>query len=163
LVESAMDEYHRISNEVGVQFDLTQAHQQAAEWSRRYTFDLIKGLNDTTRTVLQDALSQFNATPGMTRAELEMLISPAFGEARAAIIASTEVTRASSQALNQCQEQLRAEGVEMSRRWLTAVDDLTCSICRPLNGLKEDQWANQFPDGPPAHPACRCSLSLSTI
>lgn len=38
-----------------------------------------------------------------------------------------------------------------------------CDICGPLNGKTERHWAAQFPDGPPAHPRCRCEDTLSAF
>jgi len=38
-----------------------------------------------------------------------------------------------------------------------------CPICGPLNGTPEIVWAQAFPDGPPSHPNCRCSATLSAL
>lgn len=43
-------------------------------------------------------------------------------------------------------------------RWLTERDGSVCPICRPLHLKKRDVWEAQFPDGPPAHPNCRCEI-----
>jgi len=34
-------------------------------------------------------------------------------------------------------------------------------VCGPLNGMPEENWAAEFPNGPPAHVNCRCSTSLT--
>jgi len=52
-------------------------------------------------------------------------------------------------------------GLEMRRRWDTLRDSLVCPICGPLNGLPEEDWRVEFPNGPPSHPNCRCSTSLT--
>jgi len=52
-------------------------------------------------------------------------------------------------------------GLEMRRRWDTLRDDLTCAVCGPLNGMPEENWVAEFPNGPPAHVNCRCSTSLT--
>lgn len=33
-----------------------------------------------------------------------------------------------------------------------------CKICAPLDGHSEKIWGAEFPEGPPAHPNCRCYL-----
>ena len=59
------------------------------------------------------------------------------------------------------QAQLNQTGLPMRRVWGTAGDDLVCERCGPLNGLPEDDWKGEYSDGPPAHPNCRCFLSLT--
>jgi len=34
-------------------------------------------------------------------------------------------------------------------------------VCGPLNGMPEENWVAEFPNGPPAHVNCRCSTSLT--
>lgn len=43
--------------------------------------------------------------------------------------------------------------------WVTAGDAAVCRICSPLNQLEYERWRERFPNGPPAHPNCRCFLS----
>lgn len=45
--------------------------------------------------------------------------------------------------------------------WNTSEDDKVCPICRPLNQKPSEEWAEEFPEGPPAHPNCRCWLEYS--
>jgi hypothetical protein len=77
------------------------------------------------------------------------------------MIAVTEVTRAYSEATNETQQMINETGLAMLRVWHTARDDRVCPICGPLDGLPESEWRSQFPNGPPAHPRCRCSAGLS--
>ena len=150
-----------IMAEVGVGFDIAIVSEEAIAWAESYNYNLVTGLTDTTRKLVSRSVSTYASTPGMTRGDLERLLAPAFGEARASAIAVTEVTRAYSEATNQNQEWLEAEGVTMRRVWETLRDDIVCPICGPLNGLPEEDWKMAFPTGPPAHPNCRCSTSLS--
>jgi hypothetical protein len=146
-----------------VSFDAAVVNAEAIAWAQRYTFDLVRGITDTTRTVLQRATSAFFDTPGMTRAELEALIEPAFGPVRARMIATTEVTRAYSEATNEDQRWLAEAGIQMRRVWLTLNDELVCPICGPLHDQPEEVWRAQFPGGPPAHVNCRCSTELEVV
>jgi hypothetical protein len=116
----------------------------------------VRGLSATTQKVVANAIEKFIATPGMTEGELEKLLEPAYGAARAEMIAITEVTRAYSAATNQYLEMLRAAGVKMRRVWRTSHDERVCPVCGPLNVEDEGAWRRDFPDGPPAHVRCRC-------
>lgn len=42
--------------------------------------------------------------------------------------------------------------------WRTEQDQRVCPVCAPLDGTGSDVWGSKFPDGPPAHPRCRCEL-----
>lgn len=148
---------------VGVVFDAAILNQEAIDWARRYTFELVRGLTDTTRKLLQSTISAYFETPGMTRGQLESLISPAFGPVRSEMIATTEVTRAYSEATNEQQRMLAEAGIQMRRVWLTLNDEMVCPVCGPLHDTAENVWRGQFPGGPPAHPNCRCSAELEVV
>lgn len=42
--------------------------------------------------------------------------------------------------------------------WQTAEDERVCPVCGPLHDARANRWATKFPEGPPAHPRCRCWL-----
>lgn len=128
--------------------DWALANTSAANWAQTYLYDLVREINQTTQSQLQQAVSAFHATPGMTRAELEKLILDGPGGVadlvsktgriipaaeRAEMIASTEVTRSyTAGAL----EFTRAAGLDMVEP-------------------EEDKT-------PPLHVRCRCDLSAFT-
>lgn len=146
----------RLMEEAAVTVSWSLINKRAADWAKQYTFDLVRGIVDTTRTILQDAVSSY-FTDGLTIGELEDAILPAFGASRAEMIAVTEVTRASSQGEVALVEELRTQGIEMTEIWQTNVDELVCDICAPNNGKRKgDGWSEE----PPAHPRCRCWINL---
>jgi len=149
--------------ETGITFDMAVVSQEAIEWARQYTYDLIRGITDTTRELVRQATSTYFETPGMTMSDLKRLLEPAFSPVRAEMIAVTEMTRASSMATNQHQQALAKVGIDMRRIWQTNHDSLVCDICGPLNGLPEEDWKAMYGLGPPAHPNCRCKTSLSVL
>lgn len=131
---------------------------QGAAWAAQYTPDVIAGVNDTTMTLVQQVITEARATPGMTLADIAARLAPAFGPARADVIATTELTRAAAQATRASQEYLRGNGVDMVMVWRTNHDERVCPICNPRDGLTQgDGWENP----PPAHPRCRCSVTLT--
>lgn len=55
---------------------------------------------------------------------------------------------------------------DWERQWLTAQDERTCPICRPMNGQRRGLEEPFLAPGgemvlfPPVHPACRCTITL---
>lgn len=145
------------------EFDPETISSAAANWARQHTFDLVRGLTDTTNRIIRDVVATAQETPGMTLDDMVRLIEPAFGKKRAVSIAVTETTRASAAATNGLQDYYKEYGLEYERAWVTNEDELVCPVCGPLNNKRERVWRQQFPGGPPAHPNCRCFLTLRRV
>lgn len=162
LLSVALSVANMLGEEIGPDYgeDLGDV---AATWARTYTYNLVAGITEKTRAVIANAIEAYQTTPGMTRAQVEKLLQSAFSARRAETIAITEITRAASAATSAYQQQLASNGLTFVRVWQSDNDDVVCPVCRPLNGKKEDAWAEQFPDGPPAHPRCRCSTTLKWV
>lgn len=158
LVEIAVEEFGRVGIQIGVQFDPAIVNQQMVDWARDYTFDLVQGLTETTQGTLRRAVQQFASTPGMTRGQLEALIAPAFGPARAEAIAVTEVTRGAQAAIDTYQADLADAGILLEQIFHTSADEKVCPICAPSNGKPESQWEGR--GAPARHVRCRCFTTL---
>ncbi|KPL90765.1 phage portal protein [Herpetosiphon geysericola] len=158
LLEIAMEELASNEAMIGLDVDPALAADQVMSWATTYTAQLIKGLTSTTRDLVEKAITQYRATPGMTRADLERLLDPAFGAKRAEMIAITETTRAASQSQSQYKKILRDAGLNFTRVNRTNADDRVCAICGPLHNKSEKDWPTL--DGPPWHPRCRCAVTL---
>lgn len=131
-------------------------HEGALRFLKDYGFDLIKNINDKTAGVVREAVSDFLSTPGMTRRDLEDLLSPTFGPVRAEMISVTETTRALAEGEKIVSENLQKLGIQILDIWNTDNDDKVCPICAPRNGkARGDGWV----DDPPAHPRCRCWIT----
>lgn len=172
LIEVATEAGLRAAAGLGIEYDVAAINAEALDWARAYTYDLIKGIGETTRPIVQGAIEAYISTPGMTKGELKERLNAAFGAHRAELIAVTEVTRAYSQAQSIYQAMLEREaGIKMARVWgytWSGIDTSgECPICLPLNGVIEDdrglfvhpETGQQY-DGPPAHVKCNCSTSL---
>ena len=70
---------------------------------------------------------------------------------RATLIACTETLRAHNEGRKVFYRQVGITKV----RWLTAHDERTCKICRPLDGKV---FGIDEVEGPPRHPGCRCCV-----
>lgn len=144
---------------IPVLWDEAVIFAEAVERAGRYGYDLIRGINDNTRRGVQQAVGRFIETPGRTIGQLRDELTPMFNERRAQTIAVTETTRAYAEGTDLVKRQLSASGIEMEKVWRTSRDDVTCAICKPLDGLPEREWMG-VSGPPPAHPNCRCWITL---
>lgn len=165
LQKTALNRIDNLSTTTGIGTDPAESGIIVQDWLAEYTPKLISELDATTAKIITNAIEAYRVTPSMTLEDLQALISPAVSEARAASIAVTEITRANSQATIEYQNYLAERGIDMVRVWNTNFDDLVCNECGPLNNKYEDEWnsitAGTYPDGPPAHPRCRCDTTLT--
>lgn len=158
LVDTFISQAESLMNSVGIGSDWARFNMIAADWARTYTYDLVTGMQGTTRRALEDLLR--NNIPGyfeegLTSKELAARLEQHFGAIRADMIAVTETTRAAVEGERAYVEELVKEtGREMIPIWLTANDDRVCVICGPKN--EKPITDGQFP---PAHPRCRCGVA----
>jgi hypothetical protein len=145
-VESAK----QMMDNVGIGVDWALVNENAAEWASRHSFELVTGINNTSRNTLQRAVSRYFAD-GQTIGELTSRLSRSFGPVRAEMIAITEVTRAATEGEREFLAELVSDGVEMIPIWQTSNDERVCPICGP-------RYNKPIEDGqyPPAHVRCRC-------
>ena len=141
--------------QVGISFDYTMVLDEALEWARSYSYELITGIEATGREVVSRAVSRFIET-GKPLEELASELASIYSGPRAAMIASTETTRAFYEGQV---ASFRGSGVIKKMEWRTARDEKVCPSCGPLHG-KRTAMGGTF-DGitPPAHPRCRCWIA----
>lgn len=126
---------------------------RAAAWSRDHSAQLVRDLNNTSRRRIQDEIVRYYNND-ITRQELiNRIDTVVYNPQRARLIAETEITRANTQAERDALESAGLQNA-FTGVWVTARDDRTCPICRPLEGTTKDNW----PTYPPAHPGCRCFI-----
>jgi hypothetical protein len=141
---------------IGVSWDLV--NKGAAEYARRYGYDLVKEIMANTErgvgeilTALQSEIPNFYED-GMNLGQLEERLSRWFSPVRAEMIAITETTRAATEAEKELATDIaRESGIQMVPVWQTEDDEIVCPICGP----KHDKPILDG-DYPPAHPRCRC-------
>ncbi|HUT21374.1 MAG TPA: phage portal protein [Anaerolineae bacterium] len=129
------------------------------DWARARADQVIALTQRTNETRLQRILA--DVTAGTTTTDVaEGLVARLFSDQRAEDIAAYEVTGALAEAAHELSGDMRAAGIAVVERWLTAEDERVCEVCNDLDHTTEDVWADQFADGPPAHHGCRCLLSV---
>lgn len=145
--------------QVDLDIDWAIINIQVQQRAEQYTYELVKGLTQTSQAVFQEKFAAWVAS-GEHIDVLARDLAPMFGPVRAEAIAVTEVTRmyAEGNLLS-----WRLSGVVDGAIWMTAEDDLVCPICKPLDGQVADSLVEvRFLDhvgGPPAHVRCRCWLT----
>lgn len=158
LVYTFISQANSMMGFVGIGADWSHFNTVAAEWARTYTYDLVTGMQGTTRRALEDLLR--NNIPGyfeegLTSKELAARLEQHFGAIRSEMIAVTETTRAAVEGERAYVEELvRETGRAMIPVWLTSNDDRVCPICAPRN--EQPITGGKFP---PAHPRCRCGVA----
>lgn len=82
---------------------------------------------------------------------------PLYTEADAERTAVTSITEAISLGeIDAARDVEVRNGVRLVPIWRTEPD--ACKICAPLEGTTRRVWGARFPNGPSAHPRCRCGL-----
>ncbi|MCD6291387.1 MAG: hypothetical protein J7M34_12855, partial [Anaerolineae bacterium] len=179
IVGGALDRVRQHWISMGVRTSWEIWDKAASEMSRKYKFDLIKDINDSTRRQLGRAIGEWiesgESFPDLVRRVRRVLPAeppPKGVRDRARLIATTETTRiyADSRVAG-----MQAAGLR-HMRWRTAEDELVCPLCAPLGtandgqGAKGDASSGTFMDPvtggaigpPPRHPGCRCWIVEDT-
>jgi SPP1 gp7 family putative phage head morphogenesis protein len=136
--------------------DVEKAYDFASQWAKDYSYELVRGINETTRKRLQELFTRSRAE-GWTRNMLVDRIARVFGPQRAEMIATTEVTRAYSQGTEIARQILDESGLSLVHVWRTAADERVCPICAPRDGREQGDGWDELP---PAHVRCRCWTTL---
>ena len=147
--------------ETGVALDTERYKTAAQEWAEKYSYGELKTrLETSTISNVQRMVSKLVQDPSLTPAMVAAGLFPTFSDYRVAMIATTEVTRAKSAAVNGYYDGLTDDGIDVVRRWTTQLNERVCPICAPLDNKKEETYKKKFNDGPPAHPNCRCRIGV---
>jgi SPP1 gp7 family putative phage head morphogenesis protein len=163
LQRTTLNRIDRLGTQFGIGVDPADGGVVVQDWLADYMPRFVDEIDRTSDKIITRAIEAFRTTPGMTVQDVAAMIEPAVGKARASNIAITETTRAASQATVEYRKYLSQRGVMMERVWNTDADDRVCPICGPLNGKTDAVWGAEFPDGPPAHPRCRCDTGLRVV
>ena len=148
---------------IGIDYSLVSA--EMLDEVREYVFGEFRdGINKTTLTGIENAITAFVETPGMTIGDVMKQLP--FDDIRARRIAITEVTRAYAEGDRLAGKALAEEfpEVEVVKTWFTNNDDRVCPICGPnhLVTIPIDELFPSGDDSPPSHVNCRCFRTTTT-
>jgi hypothetical protein len=152
-----LESAERMLESVPIGVDWSLVNEAASSWARQYSYELVGGINDTSRRAVGQAVANFY-DQGLTMGDLRGRLGRIFSPVRADMIAQTEVTRAAAEGEREVVAEIAKEGIRMVEVWQTSNDELVCPICGPRHGKKVgDGWTRN--QGPPAHPRCRCWIN----
>ena len=157
IVEKGRDTFDFLGSRATI--DVSTSRVQAFLESQGLEF--IKSVNEVTLEKIRKTLIEgVNLEEGIP--QLKDRIVGVYSSAtvsRAKTIARTEVMRATNFASVEAYKQSK---FVTAKEWLTALDERTCEICLPLDGVsvplnKSFDTSVGALDAPPAHPNCRCT------
>lgn len=143
------------------------------QWSHGFALELAAKTVDTSRRLADAAVDKImrESSPADRQVKIELALAAIFmADSRLENLAVTEITRGLSQGENAVilifPERDRDGDGESSDRLIPiwqcvevapgVPDARVCPVCRPFDGHTSEVWGGEFPDGPPAHPRCRC-------
>lgn len=143
--------------------DYALVNVEAAKFVREYVFDKFKvEIEDTTRKVLQDTISDFIETPDMTIGDVMKRLP--FDENRSQLVATTEITNAYAEGNQLAGKEMQAEfpDVRVIKTWWTNQDGRVCEKCGPLHGQEvgiDEPFVHpttgaEYFNPPAPHPGC---------
>lgn len=154
LEAAYLEAAQELSDALGYGLDDMALASAAQKWAATYSFDLVTGINATSRERLAVVLTDFFAAP-MSNRELQEKLAAIYGPRRANTIAITEVTRAAAEGQAWVARQLGQAGVTMFPIWETRLDEFVCPVCGPRHDTAQGTGWFMLP---PAHPNCRCGV-----
>lgn len=137
---------------------LEQVNEFAVDYAGARAAELVKGLEDSTRDMLQSSVvTALEEGWSNDRLASELMSAYAFSAERAMLIARTETAYAD---VAGNLEGWRASGAVAGKRWIVDPNN-PCDLCDKLAGVEVD-LDESFPgdggDGPPLHPNCECDV-----
>lgn len=139
-----------------------------AEWAKDHAAELVDGVTKRTRAAIHDTVVDVLQHGGSIDAMIRKLAKVLGDRDRAETIGRTESMKAANQGLliawqTGIEDGSIDEGAK--KTWLVTPDDRLCPICEPLQDVSVDLDGSfdvdgEDLDGPPAHPNCRCIVTL---
>lgn len=159
LNEIFYDQFMTALEGFGIGMDNTEGSEEALSFIQQYTFDLVKGITETTIEGIRKELEAWERDGSMRIEDLAKRLYRYYSPIRAEMIAITETTRAAAQGERNTVDKITAQsGIRFEAVWQTANDELVCPICGPRHNqvITDDMY-------PPAHPRCRCWVNHRVI
>jgi len=139
-----------------IELGLNQYSNAITKAAESYTAKLVKGLSDSTKTRISQSIATSIRLGEDLEAAKKRLSKVVNDPKRATTIARTESVRSFSRGITVFGEESKAT----AKFWEISSDP--CAICAENEGAKVG-LDEEFPSGdmePPAHPNCRCGVSL---
>jgi hypothetical protein len=154
---------------LGIKWDLKNPRAKA--YLENYGARMVKGINETTRGILQTLVTQatnegwsYKRTAEAITERFEAFaigMPQAHIDSRAHLVAVTEVGNAYTEGNLIVAKDLKAGGLEVEKAWSTVGDDKVSEECQANEAASWIEVEEDFPSGhqrPLRFPGCRCDL-----
>jgi hypothetical protein len=134
------------------------ANTRAADYAETRSAELVTDIDEATRNMLRSKIAAGLEAGAMREDIIDSIMdSDVFSEARATLIADTEVAMANGQGALAGYKEAKAAGVKLKKIWVCDSDP--CPICEENQDAGEIEVEAEFPSGDDAetaHPGCLC-------
>jgi hypothetical protein len=134
------------------------ANTRAADYAADRSAEMVTQIDESTRNMLRSKIAAGLASGAMRQDIIDSITDgDIFSEARATLIADTEVGMASGQGALAGYKEAKAAGVKLKKIWVT--DDDPCEDCQENADAGAIEVEDSFPSGDDAetaHPGCKC-------
>lgn len=156
LIFLASGDEHATAAGVNVTRELVvQAEGAGVDFARKRASLVSTGFVQHSRDMLQTAGERWARSGGdIPATDIDGTLDSLFGDRRIGGVAANETTQAQYSGADYIIRD--TVGVSELDTWFTRTDGLVCEICAPLHREPRSVWETRFPQGPPAHPWCRC-------
>ena len=150
-----------VERETGIVVGWTQYSTPAMDYMRKNNLALVKNLSKTTHKRIKSSLFTSLDLGEDRNTMIDRLQKVITDRRRASVIAHTETIRAYTQGRIEVANELKDLGFETVKVWMDNQPG-ACPICIGLHGerVKEGKMFSGGFDGPPAHPSCRCGMTI---
>lgn len=149
-----------------------RVNERAVQWARDRAASLVSVDGDETlvastremiRGIIADGLEQNIGRDAIAEAIQD---GRAFSDARAQLIADTEIANANGAAKAAAWDEVRSDGAVMVKEWFASGEEGVCDICEDNETQGEIAFDEAFDSGDdmePAHPGCRCVVTARVL
>lgn len=150
-----------LADPINLRFDGTDP--AAAKWAREHASKIADDISQTSKDDINEAIAQSLEGEGL---DYDVILAAVGDEARADMIARTETQWAAHEGQQQGWDQAVEAGLLTGNEqvvWIATSG--ACDVCSDLDGMTrpidDDYDDADAADGPPQHPACRCTEGIS--
>ena len=162
LKPQAAGQPHDVIGPYGIAFNVNSP--EAIAWAQQHAAELAKGLSETTRDDIKQAIADAMAGGGLDEAYDDILAAVGDPD-RAELIARSESMMAANEGNRASMTAAVDAGLLPSNvriEWIASPD--ACDDCLDLDGETRDidgEYPGDGGDGPILHPRCRCTEGVS--
>lgn len=131
---------------------------RAAKWAREHVSKIADDISETSKERINNAIGRVFESDEDREDAYDLILEEVGDEARADMIARTEIMTAANEGQREAWDQAVDKGLlagDEQREWITTDDDLLCPACAELDGARttlDGEYPDDGGEGPPLHP-----------